>query len=115
MWIDALALVTALAGLGISVHTWHNAPGARLWRELRNRVEDLEHDNEQQAELRARRARVGNIGKATEARQVKRTLAEEAAAILAAGGAAAPKQKQLQLDGLSDDELRRTAYPDRPH
>lgn len=95
MWIAlliaCLAVVLALVATAFAVHTWLHAPGARLWADLRLRVETLEWENEQRAARHRREVKVENVAKATVARQAKRSLEEEAQALLAAG---APAQRQ---------------------
>ncbi|HEX6158425.1 MAG TPA: hypothetical protein VFZ54_20540 [Burkholderiales bacterium] len=105
--LACLALVAALGALGVSVHTWRSAPGARLWAELGLRIEDLEWENEQRRERHRRATRVENVTKATETRKELRSLKNEAAAILAAEkldpAAEAEKRGQRRLP-LSEEE-----------
>lgn len=114
--LAALAFVCALAAVWIAAYTWRHAPGARLWAELRLRVEDLEIDNERLHERHHRHARQGNIEKATVARVEKQrassTVLDEAAAVLATAkpGAAPGAQRSLPLDEEARlIELRRIA------
>jgi hypothetical protein len=102
--LSGLALLGALFALVVAGQTWRHAPGARLWAELRLRIEDLEADNDALHDRIHTAARRSNVAKATEVRvrskQERDSLLDEAAAALAnpAPAAAAPAgDEQAQL------------------
>lgn len=124
LWVGGFLVVLALVAAGgaavLSLHTWQNAPGARLWLQLRTRIEDLEAEREEEADRRAAAraarhtaARQENAAKATAARVEKaaarRTALEEAEELLANQVAAVPPGQQ-PLPGVPPVDLETAQY-----